>query len=318
MGRMTKYKKALVTGGAGFIGSHISARLTENGLDTLVVDDFSLGCRKNVPHKAKLVVADMLDYAALKKAMKGVDIVFHNAAKVSIRNSFDNFYSDTSVNVLGTVNVLRAMAENKVKKIIYASSMAVYGKNTLPIPESGVLEPISPYGIGKLASERYCLLMAKHNHFDCVCLRYFNTYGPAQTFTPYVGVITIFIKRLLEGNPPVIFGSGKQTRDFIHVDDVAEANILAMESKIKAGIFNVGTGRGISVNRIARLLIAAILPRIKAKYAPPPAGEPADSVADVKKIERALGFRARYKLEDRIAEVINYIKDSGQKTAYEP
>ena len=303
-----KYKRALVTGGAGFIGSHIVKRLIGLGIETVVLDNLSMGLRENVPKKARLIIGDILDYSMLKKAMAGVDIVFHNAAKVSIRNSFNNFYEDANVNVMGTVNVLKAMAEKKAKKIIYASSMAVYGRNSLPISESGILEPISVYGVGKLAAEKYCLLMGKINNFSVVCLRYFNTYGPGQTLTPYVGVITIFINRLLKRQAPIIFGNGEQARDFIHVDDVAEANILSMEKDLRQGILNVGSGRGTRVNKIARLLIEKINPAIRPKYTASKVGEPADSIADIKRAQSLLGFKPGPKLQDRIDEVINWIK----------
>lgn len=313
---MMKYKKAVVTGGAGFIGSHIARRLSKLGIETIVIDDLSMGQRENVPEEAKLVVADILDYKALSETLKGADIVFHEAAKVTIRNSFADFYHDAEVNIMGTVNVLKAMAENKVKKIVYASSMAVYGKNPLPISEDGILDPISPYGAGKLASEKYCLLMAKFNSFDAVCLRYFNTYGPKQTFTPYVGVITIFINQLLKNQTPIIFGDGKQTRDFIHVNDIVEANILAMDKDIKAGIYNVGTGKGTTVNEIADLLIRKMNSKIKPKYQiPPPPGEPADSVACILKAGKDLEFAPSFELEDRIAEVINWIKETNENSS---
>lgn len=303
-----RYKRALVTGGAGFIGSHIVDRLVDMGIDTVVMDDLSMGRRENVSKKAKFIKGDVLSESDIDKAIKGVDIVFHNAAKVSIRNSFRELDTDANINVMGTLNVLKSMAKNKVKKIVYASSMAVYGKNTIPIKEDGVLEPISPYGVGKLASEKYCLLMAKENNFDAIILRYFNTYGPRQTFTPYVGVITIFIKRLLEKKPPVIFGDGSQTRDFIYVGDVAEANILAMSGHIKSGIFNVGTGRGNTVCGIAKLLIDKINSKIKMEFGPKVPGEPADSVADTKKARMDLGFLSRYTIEDKIDETIESIK----------
>lgn len=309
MSKVIKYKKALVTGGAGFIGSHIVDRLIDLGIETIVIDDLSMGKKDNVSGKAKLVVADILDYEVLKKVMQGVDIVFHEAAKVSIRNSFDNFYNDSNVNIMGTVNVLRAIVENKVKKIIYASSMAVYGNNKLPISEDSLLEPISPYGVGKLASEKYCLLMGKFSRFDVVCLRYFNTYGLRQTLTPYVGVITIFIDRLLKNQPPVIFGNGRQVRDFIHVDDVVEANILAMNRDIDSAVLNVGTGIGTSVNQVAGMLVKKINPGTKAEHAPERAEEPADSIASNTQAKKLIGFKARFKLEERIDEVIGHIKN---------
>lgn len=303
-----KYRKALVTGGAGFIGSHIVERLVDMGIETIVIDDLSMGRRENVSKKAKLIVGNILESNALKKAMKEVDIVFHNAAKVSIRNSFSDFHNDTNVNVMGTINILQAMAENKVKKIIYASSMAVYGKNFLPIKENGLLDPISPYGVGKLASERYCLLMGKFYHFDVVCLRYFNTHGTRQTFTPYVGVITIFITRLLKNKSPIIFGDGNQVRDFIHVSDIVEANVLAMEKEITGEVLNVGTGNGIDVNEIARILINKINPKIKPRYTAPRPGEPADSIADISKAKEIIGFKALSRLEDNIDEVIDWLR----------
>lgn len=309
MSKIIKYKKALVTGGAGFIGSHIVDRLIDLGIETIVIDNLSMGKKDNVSRRAKLVVADILDYEVLKKVMQGVDIVFHEAAKVSIRNSFDNFYNDSNVNIMGTVNVLRAIVENKVKKIIYASSMAVYGNNKLPISEDSLLEPISPYGVGKLASEKYCLLMGKFSRFDVVCLRYFNTYGLRQTLTPYVGVITIFIDRLLKNQPPVIFGNGRQVRDFIHVDDIVEANILAMNRNIDSAVLNVGTGIGTSINQVASMLVKKINPGIKAGHAPERAEEPADSIASNAQAKKLIAFKARFKLEERIDEVIRHIKN---------
>jgi len=306
-----RYRRALVTGGAGFIGSHIARRLIDEGMEVTVIDDLSMGRRRNVPKGARLIIADILDFKALKRAMKGAEVVFHNAAKVSIRNSFDNLYDDANVNVMGTINVLRSMRDLKAKKIIYASSMAVYGRNPLPVREDGLLEPVSPYGAGKLASEKYCLLMSEFSGFDCVALRYFNTYGPRQTFTPYVGVITIFTNRLLQGKTPVVFGSGEQKRDFIHVDDIVEANILSMRRNIRQAVVNVGTGKGTTVNEIARLLIGKIDPGVKVKHAAPVPGEPADSVAYTGKAEKIIGFRAKLRLQDRISDVIEWIRHEG-------
>ncbi|MFA4981145.1 MAG: SDR family NAD(P)-dependent oxidoreductase [Candidatus Omnitrophota bacterium] len=307
-----RYKRALVTGGAGFIGSHIVDRLVESGMETVVIDDLSTGKKENVSSKAKLIVGSILSRRDLKKAMKGVDVVFHNAAKVSVRNSFQDIYDDTETNVMGTVNVLNAMAENKARKIILASSMAVYGKNKLPVPETGMLEPVSPYGVGKLASEKYCFLMSAFYRFDAVVLRYFNTYGPKQTLTPYVGVITIFINRLLRGEAPVIFGDGKQNRDFIHVKDVAEANILAMMSDCARAVLNVGTGRGTKVSELARLLIDEMGSDLKPEYEKAKPGELADSVADIRMAKDTIGFIARYRLRDMIAETVGVVANSGR------
>lgn len=301
-------RRALVTGGAGFIGSHIAERLVQAGIETFVLDDLSLGRRENVPAGAELRVADVRDPEALALAMRGADVVFHEAARVSIRSSFDRFADDAAVNVMGTVNVLRVMAAEKVRRLVYASSMAVYGPHPMPQTEEGPLEPLSPYGVGKLASEKYALLMAGHAGLECVVLRYFNTYGPRQTFTPYVGVITIFVNRLLRGEAPVIFGDGRQVRDYIHVADIAEANLRAMTWPGTSGVFNIGTGIGTSVNEVARLLGLKMGSSLAPVHVPPVPGEPADSVAGTVRAERELGFRARLRLEDRIGDVIASIR----------
>lgn len=308
-----KYKKALVTGGAGFIGSHIAAGLLEKGIETAVLDNFYMGKRDNIPSGAQLIEADILDIDKLNQALVGVDIVFHEAARVSIRHSLNDFYNDANVNIMGTVNVIKAVIKNKVKKIIYASSMAVYGNSRyLPVDEGHPLEPTSAYGISKLTSEKYCLGMAKFFDFEAVSLRYFNTYGTKQTLTPYVGVITIFINRLLGDKPPVIFGDGKQIRDFVAVEDVACANILAMEKGVSGQVFNIGTGKSRSINDIASLIIKHIKPGIKSEYAPPQPGEPASSVADITSAGKLLGFRPRHELEDKIEEIIEWNKRNPQ------
>jgi UDP-glucose 4-epimerase len=304
------YKKALVTGGAGFIGSHITEMLLMEGVETVVLDNFSTGRRENVPKGARVVEGDINDERILESVIKGMDIVFHNAALVSIRNSFDNFFNDLKTNLMGTAAILQAMAKNNVHKIIYASSMAVYADSQrLPIKENFPLDPASPYGISKLASERYCLLIGKYHDIDAICLRYFNTYGPRQTLTPYVGVITIFINRILKSQPPAIFGDGNQVRDFIYVKDVARANILAMKSSLKRGVFNIGTAKGTSVNQIAQLLLKKIGSRLNPIHVAPQAQEPGDSIADIKRAKEMLGFVPEDRLEDKITEVIEWWKN---------
>ncbi|MCC6501850.1 MAG: NAD-dependent epimerase/dehydratase family protein [Deltaproteobacteria bacterium] len=311
MGR--RYEKALVTGGAGFIGSHIAGRLKALGMEVAVIDDLSMGSLENLPSCVEFHHGSILDQALMKKALAGVDIVFHNAAKVSIRNSFDDIYGDTETNVLGTVNVLREAGKAKIKKFIFASSMAVYGDRArLPVAEDGILEPISPYGAGKLAAEAYVRQLARYYGFESVVLRYFNTYGPGQTLTPYVGVITIFINSLLQGRPPMVFGSGAQVRDFVYVGDVAEANILAMKSSVNGMAVNVGTGKGTSVNDIASLLISRLGPGLEPVRAPLPLGEPKDSVADITRARNLLGFDPRTRVEHAISEVIESVKANFQ------
>ena len=216
------YKRALVTGGAGFIGSHLARALLKEHIEVVVLDNLSMGKIENVPEGAEFICGDVRSKDDTIRALHGVDIVFHEAARVSIRSSVEHFHDDAENNLMGTINLLRCCQADKVKKIIFASSMAVYAdcKGPIPIVEDYTTEPISPYGISKLASEKYCMRFSEFTGIDCHVLRYFNTYGTGQTLSPYVGVITIFINRLLDGEPPIIFGDGEQKRDFIHVGDI--------------------------------------------------------------------------------------------------
>ena len=306
-----KIAKALVTGGAGFIGSHTVDRLLARGIEVIVLDDLSTGKRANVPPGARFVEGDVCDVNLLTELSAEVDVVFHLAARVSVRNSVPQFYEDARVNIFGTVTALQAISKAKrVKKLVYASSMAVYGEGgDAPISEEHPLEPVSPYGIGKLASEKYCLQIGRLCGFDVVVLRYFNTYGPRQTFTPYVGVMTIFIGRVLSGKAPIIFGSGDQVRDFVSVDDVAEANLLAMDSAAGSGIYNVGSGRGMSINELARMILRALGSDLRSEYAPQQPGELQRSVADISRATRLLGYRPCARLEEKVQTVIDWWKD---------
>ena len=304
------YKKALVTGGAGFIGSHLAKRLLNEGLEVTIIDDLSMGKIENVPEGAVFIKGDVRSREAVTDAMRGVDIVFHEAARVSIRSSMKGFYDDADVNLMGTLNLLACCAESDVKKLVFASSMAVYADSQAPVPisEDYAVEPVSPYGIAKLTAEKYCMQLARDTGKDCIVLRYFNTYGTGQTFTPYVGVITIFIKRLLQGERPMIFGDGEQKRDFVHVSDIVNANILAMPSDGKYRIYNVGTGVATSVNQIAELLCSRIAPEIQAYHVEEHPGELRYSIPDISRISSELGYEPQVKLSDRIDEVIEFYK----------
>jgi UDP-glucose 4-epimerase len=303
-------ERALVTGGAGFIGSHLVEQLLEQGLSVTVLDDLSVGRREHVPAGARLVVGDVTDPEAVRQAVGETDVVFHLAAHVSIRASTAGFMHDAKVNVMGTVTVLDACVRaGTVRKLICASSMGVYADAPLhgPIAESHPTLPMSPYGVGKLASERYVQLVSRHAGFESVCLRFFNTYGPRQSYTPYVGVATIFVRRLLAGQRPVIFGDGEQCRDFVSVDDIARANVLAMQrGGIDGQVFNVGSGRGTTVNHLAALLCARIAPGLAAEYAPEHAGELRYSVADITKARTLLGYEPRGDLERDLDAVIRW------------
>ncbi len=302
------YKKALVTGGAGFIGSRIARALLNEGLEVHVLDDLSMGKRENVPHGAGFFQGDVCSRGDVEAALEGADIVFHEAARVSIRSSIENFYEDVQTNLMGTVNLLRCCVGSGVKKFVFASSMAVYADCDSPVrvSEDYAKRPISPYGISKLASEKYCLQTSENHGLDCHVLRYFNTYGIGQTFTPYVGVITIFINRLLDGKEPMIYGDGEQRRDFIHVDDIVSANLLSMKSRVQRGIYNVGTGTDTSVNEIARLLCKKIDSSISPVHVDEHPGELRCSIADISRARDELTFHPRESLNERIDEVIGH------------
>lgn len=287
--------RVLITGGAGFIGHHLAHALVRRGTAVTVLDDLSMGRRENVPDGARFVEGDVRDPAAVRAALDGVDAVLHEAAIVSIRASVEHFVRDAEVNLMGTLTLLQQMAGRPIRRAVLASSMAVYGDSPRPdpLPEHAPTEPIAPYGAAKLAAERYWLMMGAQMGVPATALRYFNTYGPNQTFTPYVGVITIFIRRLLEGTPPVIFGDGEQRRDFVHVDDIVAANLAVLDAPAAAvagGVFNVGTGRATSVNEIAAGLIAALAPGLRPEHAPAQAGELRNAIADSSALRRATGW----------------------------
>ncbi|MBI3942791.1 MAG: NAD-dependent epimerase/dehydratase family protein [Chloroflexi bacterium] len=298
----------VVTGGAGFIGSHVVKQLLERGEKVVVLDDLSVGSPDRVPEGAQLRVGDIRDAVALKEVLAGCHTVCHLAARVSVRASVEQMLGDADVNLMGMLQVLSACLNQGVRRLIIASSMAVYADapDATPIKESHAQSPASPYGISKLAAEKYCHLMGQLKGLEVVVLRYFNTFGPGQTYTPYVGVITIFIRRLLEGQPPVIFGDGLQTRDFVHVDDVAWATTQAVYLPVAGETFNIGTGVGTTVNEVAGYLCQRLGPGIQPEYAPAQPGELRFSVADITRARLSLDYQPRFSLVDHLDEVISY------------
>lgn len=309
---MTNWSHALVTGGAGFIGSRLARTLLAQGRQVTVLDNLSVGTRGAVPEGARFVHGDIRDAAAVADALTGVDCVFHLAAQVTIRGSFDKFYEDLDTNVMGTARILRAVDAARIKWFTLASSMAVYADapSPEPITEQHPTQPISPYGLGKLAAEGVSrqILAAKGIPFTAV--RFFNTFGPGQTYTPYVGVLTIFVTRLLRGEPITIFGDGEQQRDFIHVDDIVAGTIGATGRA--SGTFNLGTGRGTSLNALAAIVLSRMAPGTGANYGPAQAGELRFSVANIDAARRAFGFNPSRSLERNLDEVIESIKGAVQ------
>jgi UDP-glucose 4-epimerase len=311
------YSKILVTGGAGFIGSHIVDRLLREEIEVIAIDNFSTGRKENVAqHQNRkdfhLVKGDIRNEELMKKIIEDVDAVFHEAALVSVPRSVENPLLTNEVNIQGTLNLLEACRNADVKKFIHASSSAVYGETeTLPKTEKLAPKPISPYAVSKLAAENYVKVYWEVYGLNTVCLRYFNVYGPRQTYGPYSGVITIFINRLLRKKPPIIYGDGKQTRDFTYISDVIEANMLALTQKAAIGeIFNIGTGKPTTINQLAAMLQKIIKTNLKPIYTDPRPGDIKHSYADITKARKLLQYTPKVSLENGLTELVKWYSGS--------
>jgi UDP-glucose 4-epimerase len=302
-------RKVLVTGGAGFIGSNIVRTLLDEGVDDVVVlDNVSSGYRENLEGlRVRFLEGDVRDAAAVAKAVAGRDTVFHLAASVGNARSIAHPIDDAQVNVLGTLTVLEAARHAGVRKVVYSSSAGIFGElKTLPIREDHPIEPDSPYGCTKLAGEKLCLSYAKLYPIACVCLRYFNVYGPLQRYDAYGNVIPIFVHRMLNGEPLTIFGDGEQTRDFVHVRDVAQANLRAARAGGLSGAFNIGSGTRVSINELVRLLGVASGQQPDAGYGPPRPGDVRDSLADISAAQAGFGFAPGVGLEEGLTEYVRW------------
>jgi UDP-glucose 4-epimerase len=299
--------KCIVTGGAGFIGSHLVDQLIKKGYKTVVIDDLSAGKKENLNPKADFYQLDICDFEKIKPLFKGVDYVFHLAAIPRVPVSIEDPVGTSKINVLGTINVFKAAADNKIKKIVFASSSAVYGDQDKPLlKESMILNPKSPYGLQKLIGEQFAKLFVDIYKTPIVCLRYFNCYGPRIDFnSEYSLVLGRFLKLKKEGKPLTIFGSGNQMRAFCYVADVAEANIKAAESKkIKGGeIINIGHKKSYSINYLSRLIGGKI------KYLPQRQGDIFSSWADITLAKKLLRWEPKYSLEQGLKETEKWFKD---------
>lgn len=302
------YSHALVTGGAGFIGSHLTRRLLAQGRRVTVLDNLSVGRREVVPDAARFVHGDIRSVGAVSEALAGVDCVFHLAAQVTIRGSFERFYEDLDTNVMGTARLLQALDPSAVKWFVLASSMAVYADAPSPTPihEAHPTEPLSPYGSSKLTAEAVSRQILAARGIPFTAMRYFNTFGPGQTYTPYVGVITIFVTRLLRGEAPVIFGDGEQQRDFVHVEDIASGT-LAGPGRLP-GTYNLGTGYGTSLNMLAAMLTERIAPNLTPLHTSAQVGELRYSIADITAARRELDYAPTRTLEAGLEAVIEDVK----------
>jgi nucleoside-diphosphate-sugar epimerase len=294
----------LVTGGAGFIGSHTVDELLCRGHDVAALDDLSTGKAANLAQsktKIKFVQSSVANLDAIREACRGVDVVIHLAAQTSVLRSVQDPIETNLVNVNGTLNVLVAARDAGVKRVVFACSCAVYGKTSaLPIRENAPLAPISPYGLSKQVGEAYGRVFQGMYGLEFVSLRYFNVFGPRQDpGSPYSGVLSLFSAALLGGAQPTVYGDGEQSRDFVYVENVVQANLLAAEAKGAAGLaINIGTGNRYTLNQTLALLEKITGRRGNAKYAAPREGDIRDSQADIDLARKALGYQPRVAFEE--------------------
>lgn len=303
--------KALVTGGAGFIGSNIVKLLLKKGYKVIVLDNLSTGYRHNLLSlpEVEFIEADILDTSAVTSAMNSVDVVFHLAASVGNVRSLENPILDSKINVLGTLNILQAARRFDVQKVVYSSSAAIFGElKYLPIGEDHPLDPDTPYAVSKLAGEKYCLSYARLYDIEAICLRYFNVYGVNQYYDAYGNVIPIFATRQLAGKPLTIYGDGEQTRDFVNVKDVAQANFLAAEAKGISGTFNIGCGEAITINELARLMQNVSGLPTEIIHTEPRKGDVRHSRANISAVSSQLGFVPTVSLEEGLLEYFAWLK----------
>jgi UDP-glucose 4-epimerase len=306
-----KYDNVLVTGGAGFIGSNLVKHLVAEGTKVTVLDNLMSGYRSNLePYpNVRFIQGDVRDRDAVKDAMRGIDVVFHLAASVGNKRSIDQPIMDAEINVLGTLQVLEAARQAGVRKIVASSSAGIFGElKTLPIREDHPVEPDSPYGCTKLCEEKLCLAYAKLYDIEAVCLRYFNVYGPNQRFDAYGNVIPIFVFRMLRGEPIVIFGDGEQTRDFVYVDDVVQANLKAAAASGVTGAFNIASGTRVTINRLIEIIICDGLSKINIEYGQPRAGDVRHSLADLALARKRLKYEPTVLLERGIPDYIAWAR----------
>ena len=303
--------KALITGGAGFIGSNIATELLSSGAEVVVLDNLSSGYRINLDSLPgiRFIEGDIRDASAVEAAVAGAEVVFHLAASVGNKRSIDEPIIDAEINVIGTLRVLEAARKAGVRKVVVSSSAGIFGElKTLPIREDHPVEPDSPYGASKLGAEKEALAYSKLYSMEVVCLRYFNVYGPRQRFDAYGNVIPIFVFKMLRGEGITIFGDGEQTRDFVNVRDVVQANIKAGMSRGVSGAFNIGSGTRISINAlVAQLGTAAQLEPV-VTYGPPRPGDVRDSLADIGAARAAFGFEPLVTMEAGLPEYLAWAR----------
>ena len=309
--------RCLVTGGAGFIGSHLVEGLLERGHSVRVVDNFLTGKRENlarVVSKIELVEGDIRDFSLCQKITREIDWIFHQAALPSVPRSVEDPGLSNEINVTGTLNLLIAARKAAVKKFIFASSSSVYGDDqNLPKREDILGQPLSPYAITKRVGEMYCLVFNQLYGLSTICLRYFNIFGPRQDpHSQYAAVIPNFIQRMIESRPPVIFGDGFQSRDFTYVANVVEANIRAAEvTEVEKRIFNIACGQRITVMELVEWINRILGKDIKPVFDPPRPGDIKHSYADISLAQKYLDYQPKVNFEAGLRATIKWYQQRG-------
>ena len=309
--------RALVTGGAGFIGSHIVHRLVEAGHEVVVLDNFFTGSRANlaaIADRIRVVEGDVRHLATVEECAAGCEVIFHEAAIVSVPLSVERPQESHDVNIQGTLNVLQAARKARTRRVVYASSAAIYGEEpTLPKSEAMRPEPMSPYGVEKITGEHYLATWSKLFAVETVSLRYFNVFGPRQDpRSPYSGVISIFVDRILGGRPIAFFGDGSQCRDFVYVDNVVDANILAATREGVSGrAYNVACGKRTTLVELATLIEQAAERSVERSFAEARAGDIKESVADIARARAELGYAPVVAVEDGLKRLVRQVRGAG-------
>lgn len=302
--------KVLVTGGAGFIGSHLVDRLIMEGHEAIIVDNLATGKRRNINRAARFYKMDIQSWR-LERVFRSErpNVVMHLAAQMDVRKSVEDPMFDAQVNVLGTLNVLQQSVKHGVRKVVFSSSGgAIYGDQEIyPAPETHVTKPLSPYGLSKLCGEQYLSYFQRVSGLQAVSLRYANVYGPRQDPEGEAGVVAIFIQKMLNNEQAVINGNGRQTRDFVFVDDVVEAN-LAMIGQDTQGTYNVGTGVETSINDLFRILVQHSGANCKEIHGPAKKGEQARSVIDSTKLRQEVSWEPKADLSEGLKKTVEYFR----------
>ncbi len=303
--------RALVTGGAGFIGSNIIRLLNEKGAAVVAYDNLSTGYLKNLApfSQVDFVEGDVTELDKLKKAMRGCDTVFHLAASIGNAKSIAFPREDSRINVLGTLNVAEAVRENGVKAVVYSSSAGLFGEpQYLPVDEKHPCEPDSPYGVSKMAGEKHLLCLGRLYRFRAVSLRYFNVYGINQRYDAYGNVIPIFVTKILKGEELTIFDDGEQTRDFVNVRDIAAANVAAAENKDASGTFNLGSGKAVTINYLVNTLQKLVSGKMAVKYGPARPGDVRHSLADITRARQVLGYTPLQEIAEGLKDYLDWMR----------